>query len=198
MSPQTFIFIGRSGSGKGTQVKLLDEYIKNKDTEKRAVVHIETGARFREFIKQDTYSSKLAQEVMKRGERQPDFLAVWMWSHVFVENLNNSLDHWIIDGTPRSLAEAQVLDTTFSFYKREKPIVIYINVSRAWSENHLMSRGRTDDTREDIDKRLTWYEKDVIPAVEFYKSDSSIYLLEINGEQSIENVHKDIVEKLNF
>ncbi len=198
MTPQTFIFIGRSGSGKGTQAKLLETYIGKQDSEKRAFLHIETGARFREFIEQDTYSSNLAKEVMKSGERQPDFLAVWMWSHLFVENLNNSNDHWIIDGTPRSLSEAQVLDTTFSFYKREKPIVIYINVSREWSEKHLLSRGRTDDTREDIEKRLNWFDRDVVPAIEYYKNDSKIRLIEVQGEQSIENVHQQIIEGLKL
>ncbi len=198
MTPQTFIFTGRSGSGKGTQVKLLTEYIKQKDEEKRNVLYIETGARFRNFIAQDTYTSMLAREIMKKGDRQPDFMAVWMWSHELVENLKNTDDHWIFDGTPRSLNEAKVLDTSFDFFKRSEPAVVYINVSREWSEKHLLSRNRTDDDKEGIKKRLDWFEKDVMPAVEYYKNDSVINYIEVNGEQPIEKVHQDLISKLGF
>ena len=77
MELQTFIFIGRSGCGKGTQVELLQEYIKKQD-HKRYAFYIETGARFRQFIKEHSLSSRLAAEIYKTGNRQPDFIAVWM------------------------------------------------------------------------------------------------------------------------
>ena len=79
MELQTFIFIGRSGCGKGTQVGLLQEYIKKQD-HNRQILYIETGERFRQFIKEHSLSSRLAAEIYKTGNRQPDFIAVWMWS----------------------------------------------------------------------------------------------------------------------
>lgn len=199
MIPQTFIFIGRSGCGKGTQVELLKKYLGEKmpDT---GVFYLETGARFRAFVGGDNATAKRAQVLMKESRRQPDFLAVWMWSHVFVEELTSEVDeskHWIIDGTPRALPEAVVLDTAMQFYAREKPFVVHLNVSRDWSEKHLAARGRADDKAAgDIKKRLDWYEKDVAPALDWYKIQSGYHFLDVNGEQSIEAVHADFVSKL--
>jgi hypothetical protein len=54
MKLQTFIFIGRSGCGKGTQVALLQEYIKTRD-HKRPILYIETGERFRNLLRSLVY-----------------------------------------------------------------------------------------------------------------------------------------------
>ena len=54
MELQTFIFIGRSGCGKGTQVTLLQEHFKKQD-HKRHIFYIETGERFRQFIRSIVY-----------------------------------------------------------------------------------------------------------------------------------------------
>lgn len=196
MNLKTFIFTGRSGCGKGTQVDLLKEYIAKNDTSNKPVFHLETGAQFRNFIKGDGYSSKLANEISKSGARQPDFLAIWAWSHILVEKLKGG-EHLIIDGTPRSLEEAKVLNTAMKFYGRIKPYVVYLNVSRDWSEKKLLSRGRADDGMDGIKKRLDWYERDVQPAIDFYKKDPNIIFLDINGEQSIEKVHDDIIAAIS-
>ncbi len=103
---QTFVFIGRSGCGKGTQAKLLMEHLKQVEPE-RAVYYLETGAKFREFLDKGYPSSELARRRMDAGERQPDFLAVYMWSHLFVENMKGD-EPLVLDGTPRSILEAQV------------------------------------------------------------------------------------------
>ena len=121
MELQTFIFIGRSGCGKGTQVTLLQEYIRKQD-QMRYVFYIETGERFRQFIKEHSLSSRLAAGIYKTGDRQPDFIAVWMWSHLLVERMTGE-EHVIFDGTPRSLQEAQIVDTAITFYNRQRPHV---------------------------------------------------------------------------
>ena len=58
----TLIFIGRSGCGKGTQAELLQEYIKKLD-QQRLIFYIETGERFRQFIKEQSLSSRSAAEI---------------------------------------------------------------------------------------------------------------------------------------
>jgi adenylate kinase len=131
---------------------------------------------------------------MVSGQRQPDFLAVWMWSHHFIEDLRGD-EHLIIDGTPRSLDEAKILNNAMSFYKRVQPKVIHIAVSRAWSEKHLLARGRADDIKADIKTRLDWYERDVVPALEYYRTNPNYQFVEVNGEQSIEDVQKEILAK---
>ncbi len=197
MSPQTFIFIGRSGCGKGTQADLLQKYLKTQDPD-REVFYLETGNRFRDFIKGEGLSSKLSLEISHHGARQPDFLAVWMWSHLFIENLKGN-EHVIIDGTPRSINEARVLDSAVKFYNRQPAQVIYLNVSRAWAEKRLAGRGRTDDrSLEEVKKRLDWFETDVLPAVNHLREHPEYQFLDINGEQPLEEVHQSIMKEIKL
>lgn len=197
MELQTIIFIGRSGCGKGTQAKLLQEYIAAHDTSLRKMFYVETGAKFRKFIDGESYSSKLASKINKEGGRQPDFLAVWVWGHLFVDEMQGN-EHIIIDGAPRSLLEAQMLTTAFSFYKRSKPVVIHMDVSKEWSRKHLLDRARSDDHSEEIEKRLSWFETEVFPAIEYYRAQPEYEFFDINGERTIEEVQSDIIEKLNL
>jgi adenylate kinase len=199
MNPQTFIFIGRSGCGKGTQAKLIMEHLEKNDANKRPIYYVETGAQFREFIKRDTYSSQLSKEVYARNERQPDFLAVWMWANLFIDNLTGQ-EHLIIDGAARSLDEAQALSSAFDFYKR-KVNIVHLDVSRQWSEDRILARGRKDDTKASVATRLDWFDKDVKPAVDYFRSLEAVKghrFMEVNGEQGLENVHADIVSHATF
>ena len=191
--PQTFIFIGRSGCGKGTQADLLKERIFRFDQSKRQILYIESGERFRQFIRGKSFSSRLSKEIYESDERQPDFLACSMWTNMLLNELDDNM-HLVFDGTPRALAEAEMLTSALAFYKREKPTVIHLNVSRLWSERHLLSRGRTDDLNlAKIDKRLDWFDKDVMPAVEYFKKNPFYRFFDINGEQPIEKVHAEII-----
>lgn len=189
----TIIFIGRSGCGKGTQADLLKERIKELDKEDRQILYVETGDHFRQFIRGDSLSSRISKEINDAGERQPDFMASWMWTNVLIEELGDNM-HLVFDGAPRALSEAHMMTSAFNFYKRDKPIVIYINVSRDWSEKRLLARGRADDvTLAKIDKRLDWFDKDVMPAVEYFRQNPYYRFFEIDGEQTIEEVHSDIL-----
>ncbi len=193
MDLHTVIFIGRSGCGKGTQAGLLKDRIYKNDLEKRHILYVETGERFRQFLRGENYSSKLSNEIYEEGLLQPSFLGCFMWGHQLIEELKENM-HIIFDGVSRTRPEAEVFTTALDFYKREKPAVIYINVSRKWSEDRLLSRGRADDkSLSKINKRLDWFDKDVLSAIEYFKSNSYYNFIEINGEQSIEKVHADIV-----
>jgi adenylate kinase len=194
MKLQTFIFIGRSGCGKGTQVALLQEYIKKQD-QKRHIFYIETGERFRQFIKEHSLSSRLAAEIYKSGSRQPDFIAVWMWSHLLVERMTGE-EHVIFDGTPRSFQEAQIIDTAITFFDRQRPHVIYLKISREISKARMIARRRMDDiNEEEIERRLNWFETDVIPAVEYFRKYSKYNFIELDGDQPVETVQQDLLLK---
>lgn len=56
--------------------------------------------------------------------------------------------------------------------------------------------GRLDDTEEGIKKRLSWYQRDVMPVVEYYKRDRDYDFYEVDGERSIEDVHREIISKV--
>ncbi|MHB1316624.1 MAG: nucleoside monophosphate kinase [Minisyncoccota bacterium] len=196
MNPYTFIFIGRSGCGKGTQADLLKADIKKRYPNDE-IFYLETGEKFRNFIKDNSYSSELSRKVYESGDRQPSFLAIWMWAHVLVESFKGT-EHLIIDGSPRAPGEALVMDTAFKFYKR-KTSVIYLNVSRECSEDRIMSRGRADDIDvTKVKKRLDWFDNDVMPTVEYYKNNTDYDFFDINGEQTIEEVHGEMMKKLKI
>ena len=194
MELKTFILIGRSGSGKGTQAKLLIEELKKRDPSTE-VEYLEAGAKFRELIARDTYTSKLAKEIMDAGTLQPAFLAIHNWSHLFIETIKGS-EHLVIDGSPRKLNEARILAETLKFYKRPHTKVICINVSKEWSRQRLLSRGRGDDTADNVEGRLSWFDTDVAPAIEYFRDQPEMHVVDINGEQTIEAVQKEIISKV--
>lgn len=196
MAFQTLIFIGRSGCGKGTQADLLQEYIKKKNKD-MDIVYVESGNKFREFLNTNTYSSSLSKEVYMKGGLQPAFLSIWVWTDFLIKNFDSN-KHLILDGSPRKLNEAYVLDEALSFYKRENPNVIFINVSRKWAIKRLKGRNRIDDNDDGIEKRLDWFDIYVAPVINFYKKSPNYTFLEINGEQSIEQVYQEIIIRLKM
>jgi adenylate kinase len=196
MTPQTILFYGRSGSGKGTQAKLLRKYLESLQPP-RKVLYVQTGQCLRELASSDTYTGRLVKDVLDTGSLMPEFLPVWIWTEFLAKNFTGT-EHLLFDGLARRFPEAVILDGALTFYGRTELNVVLINVSREWSFERLRERARHDDTDEDIKKRLDWFEVDVVPAINFFKNNSRYNFIEVNGEQTIENVHKDIVRALKI
>lgn len=193
--PYTFIFAGRSGCGKGTQAKLLKEYLKSQDSN-LALFEYSTGDGFRKFIEGDSYSSNLARDIQNKGELQPLFLTISMWASAFRDGLKPE-DNIFIDGYPRVEAEAVAVVSALKFYERKTPIIIDFKVSRESSKERMEKRGRSDDTPENIEKRLNWYDRDVVPAIEYLKKQDGYIYWEVDGERPIEPIHEDIISRIN-
>lgn len=198
MSPQTIIIIGRSGSGKGTQAKLLEEFLKNKNSEIPAI-QIETGQYFRDFIDDNTLSAQLSKEVYVQGKKQPDFLAISMWGYILCKDYTGK-EHLLFDGMPRSLAQAHVFEDALTFYQRfdadrfGKPKVIYLDVSEDQSLVRVQERGRVaDGSKEQSDIRKSWFDNDVLPAIKFFEENPKFDFMHIQAGKTIEEVHADIV-----
>ncbi|MDO8521091.1 MAG: nucleoside monophosphate kinase [bacterium] len=198
MKKETFIFIGASGCGKGTQVELLKQELTKRDP-KTPIFYLQTGQYFREFVKGTSRAAEIAREAQERGELLPGFLAMWLWSDIFIKNLTGE-EHLIIDGSPRTRDEAEHLDVAFQFFKREHPTVVHIKVSPEWSATRMKERatreGRADDSDEGIKRRLSWFEREVLPTIERYRHDRDYRFIEVNGEQSIEAVYQEILGKV--
>jgi adenylate kinase family enzyme len=106
-------------------------------------------------------------------------------------------EHVIFDGTPRSLHEAQIIDTAITFYNRQRPHVIYLNISREASKARMIARRRMDDINpEEIERRLNWFETDVIPAVEYFRQHSKYNFVELDGDQPVEAIQKELLSKV--
>ena len=195
MQKQFFIVIGRPGCGKGTQADLLKKVLEERRY--TDVLHISTGEGFREFVGGDTYISKMAKEVNDTGGLQPEFLAVWNWANIFIKKLKGG-ETIILDGAPRKPFESKILHSAIHFLGYEKPTVMHVDVSEGWARERLLARGRGDDNKEDVERRLSWFETEVLPAFQTYLADPRYRVLRINGEQTIEEVHQEIVSKLNL
>lgn len=193
---KTCIFIGRSGCGKGTQAKRLIEKLESLPGQ-APVVYIETGRVFREFITGTAYTHQLAREIIETGGRQPDFLAIWNWAGTLIKETTGQ-EHIIFDGAPRSPLEAQVVDTAMRYYQRQNPAIVYLNVGKEWAFARLKGRGRHDDDDAKINNRLAWFDRDVLPTLEYYKHNAAYRFLDINGEQDMDLVSKDIWRALGL
>ncbi|MBP6857875.1 MAG: nucleoside monophosphate kinase [Candidatus Pacebacteria bacterium] len=196
MNKGVYIFIGQSGSGKGTQVDLLKKKIQSLDPE-ASMFDLETGKIFRELIKSPTYTGKLTKQMIDQGKLPPSFLGVHAWSHSIIEKYNGN-QHVFIDGTPRICDEVPALCSTFDFFDWH-PHVINIDVSDEWSYDRLKARGREDDKDEnDVWGRIQWFHESVIPAIELLKQSPRVVYHSVSGEQTIECVHRDICEELGL
>ena len=102
-----------------------------------------------------------------------------------------------MDGLARRRDEAPILVSAMQFYKRPKLTVVHVKVGNDWATARLLARGRSDDTEKDIRERLEWFDTDVKPVLEYFGSKpESVEFVEVNGEQTIERVHQDILKKL--
>ncbi len=192
--PYTFALFGRSGAGKGEQSDKLVEYL-NKSYSGTDTLHIVTGKLFREFTKNNTsHSRDLVDDVLNEGGLLPAFLPIWMWSNFLVNNYTGK-ENIVFDGVARRIEEAPILEEALRFYKRQTPFVVYIDVPREVCKQRLLDRGRFDDTEEDIEERLRWYEDNVVPVIEFFKKSDHVTFVSVDGEQDIEAVHTEILKK---
>ena len=107
----------------------------------------------------------------------------------------NSYHRWHSEKAGRG----QDIGRDFGIDGERKLKIINVDVSEKWATEKLSGRGRADDKKaEDIQKRLDWFNTDVVPAVEYYRNNSEYEYLKINGEQTIEQVHAEIMNKLGF
>jgi len=190
-----FILFGRSGSGKGTQAELLIDLLEKNN---QSVLYIETGREFRSFIDDSNYTADRTKEALERGELLPVWLPVWLWAEKFVRSYDGT-QTLVLDGLARRMTEAPVVDSALKFYGIENCKVININVSREEAKRRLMSRGRPDDTEEaKIQRRLDWYDRDVLDVLDYLADKKGYEFIDINGEQSVEDVFGDIKKALSF
>ena len=189
-----FLFLsilGKPGCGKGTQAELLEK--------KFRFEHISIGALLRKRIKKNDFIAKRLREIMETGGLVPTVSVFQLWMPR-LEHLKkqNKFQGVVFDGSPRKLYEAQMLDELLTLYKWDKNFkVLYLVISNKEALRRLQKRGRFDDDKKEILYRLEVFKKEILPVISHYRKRK--VLLEINGEQSRENVHREIMKKMkNF
>lgn len=191
----TFVFFGIVGSGKGTQVKLLQEYLKKKDG--LGQVYAYPGDIYRTLVNSESYVGNLIKDSMTRGELQPNFLTNAIFSDILLSELTSD-KHLIADGYPRTINQAENFEAMMKFYGRSNVKIIYITLSENEAMKRNLLRGRHDDTEEGLKKRFAEYKNNVVPAMKYLEDKPGFRIFEINGEQSVEDVHKDIIKALEL
>ncbi len=124
------ILFGAPGAGKGTQAKILSNLFQ--------VPHISTGDILRETAKKDTPLAIKAKDIMNRGELIPDDIMI----AIVKETLNDDVcrNGFILDGFPRTKAQAESLDTIISELDNDHLVVIFITVNDETVVKRLSTR----------------------------------------------------------
>lgn len=187
--PQIIILMGRSGCGKGTQAQFLQK--------KFGFDYLSSGDLLRERVKKEDFSGKKLKKVLEEGDLAPTFLVSQLWSSKIKEVKDRpDLNGLIIDGSPRSWPEAELMNDIFEWYEWKDIKVILLDISDEEAFNRLTKRRRFDDNPEAIRSRLDFYKDAVQPAVDYYEKQGK--LIKINGHQSIEGVHQEILKSLHL
>lgn len=194
--PYTFIFFGIVGSGKGTQIELLQKYLKEKNPDAKIAVAY-PGSEFRKIIEKGSYTGKLVKETLEQGWLQPNFLTISLFTDILIDNLDEETN-LIVDGFPRTVTQSEVLEAAMDFYKRSDMKIIYIQLEKEEAMKRMKLRGRSDDTDEGIAKRFDEYVNNVVPAMYYFKDKGGYTMYTINGDQSIEDVHKELIQTLGL
>ncbi len=195
LKPYTVIFIGPQGSGKGTQIERLKAVLE-RDDERRRVVDIQTGRRFRSLAaKQETFAEDKIAATLDTGVLQPDFLSAVLWGQAMVDQLDPK-SHLLIDGFPRTVGQIPDLEDAFHFFEREVVDVINLVTPEEVVRARMQSRARADDTADSIEARLRWYREDTLPVVEFYRQRPHTKVHDIDGTKGIDDVHAAILDAL--
>ncbi len=177
------IFMGIQGSGKGTQAKLL--------AEKYGFAHVETGQLWRNAAKRKDNMGKIARRILSAGKLAPSWETQNLVNQALVAAKKQPI---VIDGSPRQVVEAKVLEKNLAKISRDISVIMLIGITDKEGLKRLLLRGRDDDTPELIRRRFAW-SKDKIARVLKYLSKRHL-TIKINGEQSVAKVHKDILKEL--
>ncbi len=132
-TPQIYIILGRAGCGKGTQAKLLMEHFGN-------LFYISTGGLFRRLAKQETQVGHKVKDVLDNGGLQFDYLATMLWVSEISYNLKEG-QGFCLDGAPRRIEEARVLDDFLKYFgRKENTVIILLDISRKEAFDRLTKR----------------------------------------------------------
>ncbi len=184
------ILFGPPGSGKGTQAKLL--------VEKYKLHHISTGDIFRREMKNDTDLGKEAKSYIAKGALVPDSVTIGMLRKE-VES-NPDVAGYIFDGFPRTVPQAEALDTLMKELNQSISCLLELKVQDDELRNRLMERGKTSGRADDVDPnvindRISVYKEKTLPVANHYAGQNKAN--EVNGIGTIEEVFGRLSERID-
>ncbi|MCK4805681.1 MAG: nucleoside monophosphate kinase [Candidatus Pacebacteria bacterium] len=213
MKSHNIIFLGRSGSGKGTQAELL--------MKKFVLVNIDTGDILRKLARRKDKFGRTVLKTISHGKLVPIWLVIYCWFNQLLKI--PSKKGIIMEGSPRQLEEAKILEEIFSWLGRENLKVVYLRTSTKEVTQRLLLRRicskcgrgfslnftpnlkecsyckgklirRSDDYPRAIKNRMLFFQKKILPVINYFRKKKIV--IEVNGEGSVEEIHKRILKKL--
>ncbi len=185
-----YILFGPPGAGKGTQAELMVKEFNLK--------HISTGDLLRKEIAEGTPLGIKAQKIIDAGNFVPDNVVVGMIENIFAKE--KDVKGFILDGFPRTISQAQILDKILKENNHEITLVMSLSIKDSTIFDRISSRAKVEGRHDDADpatilNRIETYHKKTEPLINYYK-ESGKYI-EIDGENSIESVFNNIKSALN-
>jgi adenylate kinase len=186
--PLNVLLLGPQGAGKGTQAaRISGEY---------GIPHIASGEILRAEMAARTDLGNKVRDVIDRGELVSDDL--------MIELIRNRLEQpdtesgFVLDGFPRTLVQAEALDSILSDIGRSFSVVFALQVPDELAFERLHRRaqleGRPDDTDEAIQRRLDIYHHETEPLVEYYRTRGN--LVPVHADRSENEVFAEIQSAL--
>jgi adenylate kinase len=202
------VLLGKQGAGKGTQCAALSSQYE--------IPHVSTGDILRAAVREGTELGLKVKAVMDAGDLVSDDLVVALVKERFAQP--DAARGALLDGFPRTLAQAQALDAMLG----DEKVSICVNLDvptdlvvdrlskrRVCQECGAIFRAddpagvsgtcekcggdlmqRADDQPEAITTRLEAYERDTAPLLEYYRERNLVST--VNGDQSVEAVGRDV------
>ena len=168
------LLFGVQGSGKST----VGKYI----AQKLNIPFIATGDIFRKLREENSDLGKLVKKMIDSGTLVPDEPTMKLVNQRLAEE--NANEGFVLDGAPRNLAQIQM-------FSKDTDLILQVELDKNEAVKRLLARARHDDTKEKIEKRMSWYKDQTELVVSFYK-DKGIKIIKIDNSPSEETVRKNL------
>ena len=182
------VLLGLIGAGKGTQAKLV--------AERRGLLHVSTGDMLREAVAQGTALGTQANDFMSRGELVPDELVIGM----LLERISkpDAAAGFILDGFPRTVGQAEALQTALEAQSQGIDTVPFIRVPEEMLLERIARRaeieGRADDAPEVAQRRLREQSEGLEGVASFYGDRGALW--DVDGVGSVDEVYERLDAEL--
>jgi adenylate kinase len=184
------LVIGPQGSGKGTQAARLSDA--------HGIPHVSTGEMFRGAIAAGTELGRRVEPILAAGQLVPDDLTVDLIRERLADQ--DAERGFVLDGFPRTLAQAEALDAMLVDIGRVLDAVLFFDLADDVAVERLRVRAqdesREDDTPDAIARRLAIYHEQTEPVVERYRTTGK--LVPLHADRSIEQVADEIAQALEL